>query len=200
MNKRNFDLTNILILSICSICIALSLIFPDSPLLEAIVLSILLIGLIITDKHIGKITNTPEDSPKLKTLKFCCRFTMFILIIGIIAITLSPLDLGISQSSLDKLLVGFVSLIMMILGNKMPQIKRNWFIGLRLPWTCRDEDAWRASHKLLGYTSFPFAILQFILVFFIPVQYAVTIGLLGWVLLSSIYSLFVYIKKYKAFI
>ncbi len=200
MNKRKFDFIHVLIFFISLIYIALAIFLPETPMIEGIVLSTLLIFLILWDKYIPRITNTPENSPRLKTLKFINRFTMCILVIVTLATILAPINSPFFQNTNEKFTVGFISIIMMVLGNKMPQVKRNWYFGLRLPWTCRDEDSWRASHKLLGYTSFPFAIAQFTLSFFISAEKAILFGILGWVGLSTIYSLYIYIKKHSAFI
>jgi uncharacterized membrane protein len=32
----------------------------------------------------------------------------------------------------------------------MPQIKQNYTIGVRLPWTLESEKAWNASHAFIG--------------------------------------------------
>src|SRR5690606_24631446 len=38
----------------------------------------------------------------------------------------------------------------------------NRFIGLRLPWTIRDEDTWNIAHRLLGSITFPLIVLVLI--------------------------------------
>jgi uncharacterized membrane protein len=37
-----------------------------------------------------------------------------------------------------------------LLGYVMPQIKQNYTIGVRLPWTLESEKAWNASHAFIG--------------------------------------------------
>ena len=37
-----------------------------------------------------------------------------------------------------------------ILGNAMPNIRQNYTIGVRLPWTIESEAAWDAAHRFIG--------------------------------------------------
>jgi uncharacterized membrane protein len=41
-----------------------------------------------------------------------------------------------------------VSLILM--GNPMGKVRRNFFIGIRTPWTLASERVWYATHRLAG--------------------------------------------------
>ncbi len=40
---------------------------------------------------------------------------------------------------------------MMVLGNYLPKLKSNWFIGIRTPWTLSSEQSWRKTHQLAGW-------------------------------------------------
>lgn len=44
----------------------------------------------------------------------------------------------------------FLGLFYIILGNYLPKIRQNNMIGLRLPWTLKDEDIWNKSHRMTG--------------------------------------------------
>jgi immunity protein, SdpI family len=41
--------------------------------------------------------------------------------------------------------------VMLVLGNYLPKIKSNWFIGVRTPWTLSSEESWRRTHRLAGW-------------------------------------------------
>lgn len=45
-----------------------------------------------------------------------------------------------------------VGLLFIIIGNYMPQIKSNFFMGIRTPWTLSSETVWQKTHLLGGYT------------------------------------------------
>ncbi len=38
--------------------------------------------------------------------------------------------------------------LFLILGALLPHIKRNWFFGIRTPWTLSDDDVWNATHRV----------------------------------------------------
>lgn len=43
-----------------------------------------------------------------------------------------------------------VGLLFIVMGNYMSKIKRNWFIGIRTPWTISNEEVWNKTHRLGG--------------------------------------------------
>ncbi len=51
--------------------------------------------------------------------------------------------------------VNFIFIIMgllfLFLGNLLPKVPRNFFIGIRTPWTISDEDNWYKTHRLGAY-------------------------------------------------
>ncbi len=44
-----------------------------------------------------------------------------------------------------------VGILFMVIGNFMPLLKPNWFVGIRLPWTLASDEVWRATHRLGGW-------------------------------------------------
>lgn len=52
------------------------------------------------------------------------------------------------MTSLIFILMG---VLFAVLGNLMYNIKPNYFIGVRLPWTLNDETNWKKTHRLTGY-------------------------------------------------
>lgn len=49
----------------------------------------------------------------------------------------------------SALLAG-VSVLVVVLGNVMGKVRRNFFIGIRTPWTLASERVWYATHRLAG--------------------------------------------------
>ena len=48
------------------------------------------------------------------------------------------------------LIFSIVGLFFAIIGNYLPNLKPNYFAGLRLPWTLENENNWRKTHALAG--------------------------------------------------
>lgn len=43
-----------------------------------------------------------------------------------------------------------VLLLFLVLGNSIVNIRSNYFIGVRTPWTLANEDVWRKTHRFAG--------------------------------------------------
>ena len=132
--------------------------------IEILILGILgIFSLLILDRQASNILELSEDNPKVKTFRFLNVFTIFTVILCFIFASLSP-DNQISITEDNKtLIIGLMSIFMIIFGNLSPKIPFNRYLGLRLPWTIRDEETWKVAHRLVWYSSFPIAIIMFIM-------------------------------------
>ena len=43
-----------------------------------------------------------------------------------------------------------IPVLFLLLGNFLPTVKPNYFVGVRTPWTLHDPDNWRMTHRLAG--------------------------------------------------
>jgi uncharacterized membrane protein len=55
-----------------------------------------------------------------------------------------PIEVG------DTVRIG-IGLLFVILGNFMGQLKRNYFVGIKTPWTLADDEVWRRTHRRGGW-------------------------------------------------
>jgi len=53
-------------------------------------------------------------------------------------------------NSNNNLLFALMGFFLMALGNYMPTLKPNYFVGIRTPWTLENETNWRKTHRLGG--------------------------------------------------
>ena len=44
----------------------------------------------------------------------------------------------------------FMGVLMIVIGNYLPKTRRNYIIGIRLPWTLENDENWRKTHRLAG--------------------------------------------------
>lgn len=58
-------------------------------------------------------------------------------------------NLGYKLDMLTWLLPGF-ALLFFYIGILISHAKRNWFVGIRTPWTLSSDDVWNKTHKLGG--------------------------------------------------
>ncbi|HYO47220.1 MAG TPA: SdpI family protein [Gemmatimonadota bacterium] len=56
-----------------------------------------------------------------------------------------PIDMG-------RAITVTIGLLFVGLGNYLPRIRSNWWIGIRTPWTLESEAVWRETHRVGGWT------------------------------------------------
>ena len=54
-------------------------------------------------------------------------------------------------SNIPKATISLIALLFVGMGFLMPKIKRNYFIGIRTPWTLQSDEVWAKTHKLGGW-------------------------------------------------
>ncbi len=51
----------------------------------------------------------------------------------------------------NKIALLFSGLVLAFMGNYLPTIKPNYFVGIRTPWTLENEEVWRKTHRIGGW-------------------------------------------------
>lgn len=51
---------------------------------------------------------------------------------------------------INRATLGGISVLTVLVGNVMGKVRRNFFIGVRTPWTLASERVWYATHRLAG--------------------------------------------------
>lgn len=58
---------------------------------------------------------------------------------------------SLSYSMMSGLLAQiFMGVVMIVIGNYLPKTRRNYIIGIRLPWTLENDENWSKTHRLAG--------------------------------------------------
>lgn len=195
--KKSVSFIRVFFLLITVCILLLGLFVTKSNAIVSIMSALILITLVVLDVKAPRITNLSKDNPKVKTIRTINRMTIFIITLICMIIVLSPKELDLIMEDNEVIVAGLISLFMMISGNLSPKIPFNRYLGLRLPWTIRDEDTWKIAHRIMGYISFPIAIFQFIFVFYYPFETVMKFGILTWIIIPSVYSLWFYYRKFK---
>jgi len=95
-------------------------------------------------------------------------------------------------------LFGGVYVLLVLLGNAMPKVRRNFFMGVRTPWALADERVWYATHRLAAKTIVASGLIGLVAVFVLSslwlniVAMVVVVGF--GVVVPAVYS-FVYYKR-----
>jgi len=98
--------------------------------------------------------------------------------------------------SIVQLLVPAMGILFYYIGILVENAKRNWFIGIRTPWTLSSEKVWEKTHKIGGKLFKIAGIIAFIGIFF--ESYALFFIFIPVILVATytiIYSYFEYQKE-----
>lgn len=66
------------------------------------------------------------------------------------------------------LIFSATGLLFAVIGNYLPNLKPNYFAGLRLPWTLENEENWRQTHQLAGKLWFAGGLFLALICLFLP--------------------------------
>jgi uncharacterized membrane protein len=53
--------------------------------------------------------------------------------------------------SMARLMPALVGVMLVVVGNVLPQARPNWFFGIRTPWTLSNDRVWERTHRVGGY-------------------------------------------------
>ena len=69
----------------------------------------------------------------------------------LLLVTVLALLLGIGTPvPMDRALVAGTGLLFVVLGNFMGKLTKNFFVGIRTPWTLASDEVWLRTHRLGG--------------------------------------------------
>ncbi len=73
-----------------------------------------------------------------------------LMVLAVVHVATVGYNLGwpVSLPTVVSLLVGG---LFVVIGNYLPRMRTNWFMGIRTPWTLSSERVWRRTHRLGGY-------------------------------------------------
>ncbi len=103
-------------------------------------------------KFIPKVDPKKESYKKHQKAYDITIFTIILFLIGMHWITMSySLGYPLDMMKYIKISLGILFIVM---GNYMPQIRFNYFFGIRTPWTLSSENVCRKTHIVGGYLYF----------------------------------------------
>ena len=103
------------------------------------------------------------------------------------AVTHGALDIG-------RALFGGIGIAFVLLGNVLGKVKRNFWLGVRTPWTLASDRVWYSTHRLAGKTMVTGGLVVLAAALAGLPPYVSTAALLAGALVPVVYSL-VYYKR-----
>lgn len=144
------------------------------------------------------------DPNKANIAKFRESFNLFIVLFVVFMLYIHGLtlawSLGYTGFKMSQAMLPAMGLLFILIGSMLRQAKRNWFIGIRTPWTLSSDAVWDKTHRL-GSVLFMFSgVLAFIGSFFggMLAFWFLFVPLIGSTLFLLVYSYVMYQREMRA--
>lgn len=103
-----------------------------------------------------------------------------------------------TEYNIIKIVYIVLGVFLVLIGNYLPKTRRNYTIGIKLPWTLNNDDNWDKTHKLAGYLWVLGGVLILISNFILQNNIYVIFGVIFViVVIPVIYSYVIYNKNLK---
>ena len=143
------------------------------------------------------------DPLKANIAKFRGVFNLFIaFIIGYMtyvhALTLIW-NLGNTDLEIGKAMLPAMGLLFFLIGYLLKQAKRNWFIGIRTPWTLSSDRVWDETHRIGSILFMVSGVLAVVGGFFggMTAVWFILMPVFGTTIFLTVYSFVLYQKETK---
>ncbi|MED3563961.1 SdpI family protein [Bacillus xiapuensis] len=101
------------------------------------------------------LNNLPNIDPKkesYKKHKNAYTISTMVIILVLSCLNMSAIASGLGYHvPFNKVTPLLFGVLFIVLGNYMAQIRHNYFIGFRTPWTLASEYVWKKTHRVGGY-------------------------------------------------
>ena len=122
--------------------------------------------------------------------RFCIFLEIFLLILRGIILSESFYP---GRLSVGRIIMVLLGILLMWLGNMMPKLKSNYYMGIKTPWTLSDDDIWLRTHRLGGKTMFAAGAMLLIFGRFLATKRGMPIALSGILLAAFLPALMSYV-------
>jgi len=137
-----------------------------------------------------------EHYVRFETFFLISRWAVSLFLHGV-CLTVVLRELGYSFPT-SNIALGTFGALFAVLGNRMGQVKSNFFFGIRTPWSLADDDNWRRTHRLAAKVWFAAGVVMFALAWFVPQTWSIFALLAGVVfsgLVPCVYSYVLFARK-----
>jgi uncharacterized membrane protein len=98
------------------------------------------------------------------------------------------------ELAMDRMLIGGICLFFLLVGAVLGKVRRNFWMGVRTPWTLANEEVWDQTHRVAGKLFLAGGILGVLAALVGLPLYLAFIGIMAAALVPVVYSLVLYKK------
>ncbi|MTV39563.1 SdpI family protein [Duganella radicis] len=92
----------------------------------------------------------------------------------------------------ERVAPALVFIVLILIGNPMGKVRRNFFLGIRTPWTLASERVWHATHRLAGKLMVGSGALGLLAVWLGAPHWLLLAIMMAWAPVAASYSLLLY--------
>ena len=142
----------------------------------------------------------PKKKIKYSEAVFNKIAVLMLILMTVLSVAIIHSSLLGSMKMSSNLIFFTLGLAWAYIGNLMPSMKPNYFIGIRTPWALENEDNWRVTHRLGGKIWFTGGLLLAILCLVLPAAKTIIvfISVTAIIALVPVIYSFIYFKKHKS--
>ena len=144
------------------------------------------------------------DPLKANIAQFRDVFNLFITLIVAFMLYVHALtlrwNLGYTDFGMSKAMLPAMGILFFFIGYILRKAKRNFFIGIRTPWTLSSDHVWDETHRIGSILFMISGVLAFLGSFFggMTAFWFVFIPIIGSTLITLVYSYVIYQREVKA--
>jgi len=142
-----------------------------------------------------RVNKDPKNENAAESLKVCARW-----LAPLLSVILVPVTLFIAMGvSLPIVLIAeaLTGVVVVVCGNYLPKCKRNYTIGIKLPWTLDNENNWNRTHRFTGFVWVIGGIIITLDAFLSISWFMILAIIVLLVILPIVYSYLLYQKQMK---
>jgi uncharacterized membrane protein len=138
----------------------------------------------------------PRISPKgyqLSLFEHTYAFmqTLLIVFLGVVTSTALLAGAGIPVP-VERVVPVALSVFIMLLGNLLGRVRKNFFVGIRTPWTLASDEVWLRTHRLAGWLMVLAGAVSLVASLAGASHWVMVSALSGAALFSTVYSYVLY--------
>ncbi|MGI4844456.1 MAG: SdpI family protein [Janthinobacterium lividum] len=99
---------------------------------------------------------------------------------------------------MERAVLGGLGLLFVLLGNVMGKVRRNFWLGIRTPWTLANERVWYATHRLAAKSMVAGGLLPLLAAFGVLPGVMAVVAMLASALVPVAFSLIYYKRLERA--
>jgi len=144
------------------------------------------------------------DPLKANIAQFRDVFNLFITLIVAFMLYIYALslrwNLGYTDFGMSRAMLPAMGILFFFLGYMLRKAKRNFFIGVRTPWTLSSDKVWDETHRLGSVLFMISGVLAFLGSFFggVTAFWFLLVPLIGSTLITLVYSYVLYQREVRA--